>query len=97
MLMDKAQAGRYVQEDRYPLPLRPAMPDVWELWQRSKTLEWDPQTDIPWAELPVKVAAREHRSTILQPATTPSIRTGRAEHWARGGLRILLPGLRTRA
>ena len=27
------------------------MPDVWELWQRAKTLEWDPQTDIPWEEL----------------------------------------------
>src|SRR5438094_8069788 len=27
------------------------MPDVWELWQRAKTLEWDPQTDIPWEDL----------------------------------------------
>ncbi len=41
----------YLTETRYPLELTPAMPDVWELWQRAKTLEWDPQTDIPWAEL----------------------------------------------
>ena len=41
----------YIVEDRYPLPLRPAMPEVWELWQRAKTLEWDPQIDIPWDEL----------------------------------------------
>src|SRR2546428_10199696 len=41
----------YVPEQRYPLPLAPAMPDVWALWQRAKTLEWDPQTDIPWEEL----------------------------------------------
>jgi hypothetical protein len=41
----------YVREDRYPLPLQPAMPEVWELWQRAKTLEWDPQIDIPWEEL----------------------------------------------
>jgi hypothetical protein len=41
----------YVLEDRYPLELRPAMPDVRELWQRAKKLEWDPQTDIPWDEL----------------------------------------------
>jgi hypothetical protein len=41
----------YVPENRYPLPLQPAMPDVWELWQRAKTLEWDPQIDIPWEEL----------------------------------------------
>src|ERR1044071_8908064 len=27
------------------------MPDVWELWQRAKTLAGDPQTDIPWDEL----------------------------------------------
>ena len=51
MLTAAARARGYVQEDRYPLPLRPVMPDVWELWQRSKTLEWDPQTDIPWEEL----------------------------------------------
>jgi hypothetical protein len=41
----------YLAEDRYPLRLAPAMPDVWELWQRAKALDWDPQTDIPWAEL----------------------------------------------
>src|SRR5215470_12245043 len=41
----------YVSEQRYPLPLAPAMPDVWELWRRAKTLEWDPQTDIPWEDL----------------------------------------------
>src|SRR3989449_10452982 len=41
----------YVPEQRYPLSLSPAMPDVWALWQRAKTLEWDPQTDIPWEEL----------------------------------------------
>ena len=23
------------------------MPDVWELWQRAKTLEWDPETGYP--------------------------------------------------
>ena len=38
----------YLAETRYPLELAPAMPDVWELWQRAKTLEWDPETDIPW-------------------------------------------------
>ena len=41
----------YLTEARYPLELTPAMPDVWELWQRAKTLEWDPEMDIPWAEL----------------------------------------------
>jgi len=51
MLMDRAESPAYVPEDRYPLALAPQMPDVWELWQRSKTLEWDPQTDIPWEEL----------------------------------------------
>ena len=51
MLTDKETSLEYVAEDRYPLPLAPAMPDVWRLWQRAKDLEWDPQTDIPWAEL----------------------------------------------
>ena len=37
----------YLTEARYPLELAPAMPDVWELWQRAKTLEWDPEMDIP--------------------------------------------------
>ena len=41
----------YLTETRYPLELASAMPDVWELWQRAKTLEWDPETDIPWDEL----------------------------------------------
>src|SRR2546428_4774135 len=51
MLIDKERTGAYVLEQRYPLPLSSAMPDVWELWRRAKTLEWDPQTDIPWEEL----------------------------------------------
>ncbi len=51
MLTEKELARSYVAEERYPLPLKPVMPPVWELWQRSKTLEWDPQTDIPWHEL----------------------------------------------
>lgn len=51
MLTDKERTEAYVPEQRYPLPLRPAMPDVWALWQRAKTLEWDPQTDIPWEDL----------------------------------------------
>src|SRR5438093_115637 len=51
MLVDKERTEAYVPEQRYPLPLAPAMPDVWELWRRAKTLEWDPQTDIPWEEL----------------------------------------------
>src|SRR2546428_1083622 len=51
MLVDKQRAEAYVPEQRYPLPLSSAMPDVWELWQRAKTLEWDPQIDIPWDEL----------------------------------------------
>ena len=51
MLIDKETSRAYVPEERYPLPLRPAMADVWELWQRAKTLEWDPQTDIPWEDL----------------------------------------------
>ena len=51
MLVDKQRAEAYVPEQRYPLPLSSAMPDVWELWQRAKTLEWDPQTDIPWEDL----------------------------------------------
>jgi len=38
MLMEKERTGAYVPEQRYPLPLRSAMPDVWELWQRAKTL-----------------------------------------------------------
>lgn len=51
MLIEKEQARTYLPEHRYPLPLAPAMPDIWDLWQRSKSLEWDPQTDIPWEEL----------------------------------------------
>ena len=51
MLIEKERTGAYVLEQRYPLPLASAMPDVWELWQRAKALEWDPQTDIPWEEL----------------------------------------------
>src|SRR5256885_13256676 len=51
MLIERERAGAYVPEQRYPLPLASAMPDVWELWRRAKTLEWDPQTDIPWEEL----------------------------------------------
>src|SRR5437879_1477966 len=51
MLVDKQCAEAYVPEQRYPLPLSSAMPDVWELWQRAKTLEWDPQPDIPWEDL----------------------------------------------
>src|SRR5256886_10675682 len=51
MLTEKERTEAYVPEQRYPLPLRSAMPDVWELWRRAKTLEWDPQTDIPWEEL----------------------------------------------
>ena len=51
MLIEKERTGAYVLEQRYPLPLSPAMPDVWDLWRRAKTLEWDPQTHIPWEEL----------------------------------------------
>ncbi|HZC76146.1 MAG TPA: ferritin-like domain-containing protein, partial [Ktedonobacterales bacterium] len=51
MLTEKERTGAYVLEQRYPLPLSSAMPDVWELWRRAKTLEWDPQIDIPWEEL----------------------------------------------
>jgi len=51
MLTQKELVQSYVAEERYPLPLKPVLPDVWKLWQRSKTLEWDPQTDIPWHEL----------------------------------------------
>jgi hypothetical protein len=51
MLTDKENSPAYLAEDRYPLPLAPAMPDVWALWQRAKTLEWDPQTDVPWEAL----------------------------------------------
>src|SRR5262249_8638660 len=51
MLMERELSGAYVTEDRYPLLLRPAMPGVWGVLQRSKTPEWDPRTDIPWEEL----------------------------------------------
>src|SRR2546430_13329651 len=51
MLTERERTEAYVREQRYPLPLKSAMPDVWALWQRAKTLEWDPQTDIPWEEL----------------------------------------------
>jgi hypothetical protein len=51
MLTSKELARAYVPEDRYPLALAPAMHEVWELWRRSKALEWDPQTDIPWEAL----------------------------------------------
>ena len=59
MLVEKARAEGYVPEQRYPLPLSSAMPDVWELWRRAKTLEWDPQTDIPWEDLHAEVT-RNH-------------------------------------
>ena len=51
----------YVTEGRYPLPLASAMPDVWELWRRAKTLEWDPQTDIPWEDLHPERYSAEQR------------------------------------
>ncbi len=51
MLIEKDGSARYGREDRFPLLLAPAMPGVWDLWQRAKTLEWDPQTDIPWEVL----------------------------------------------
>jgi len=59
MLTVKEADGRYVREERYPLPLASAMPDVWELWQRAKTLEWDPQTDIPWELLQPEKYSKE--------------------------------------
>jgi hypothetical protein len=48
MLIEKEASAQYVREERFPLPLAPAMPSVWELWQRAKTLAWEPHTDIPW-------------------------------------------------
>jgi len=64
MLTEKERTEAYVPEQRYPLPLRSAMPDVWALWQRAKTLEWDPQTDIPWEER----RAASGRADVLEPA-----------------------------
>ena len=61
MLIDKERSEAYVPEQRYPLPLRSAMPDVWALWQRAKTLEWDPQTDIPWEDLHAERYSAEQR------------------------------------
>ena len=56
----------YPLERRYPLPLQPTMPNVWELWQRAKTLEWDPQIDIPWEELhPERYTAEQLRAAQL--------------------------------
>src|SRR5438045_1675242 len=75
----------YVPERRFPLELSSAMPEVWELWQRAKTLEWDPQTDIPWEELHPErysaeqfVAAEEilidvFKATVHK-ATNPAVR-----------------------
>ena len=51
MLVDREAAAEYVLENRFPLRLAPQMPGVWALWQRAKTLEWDPETDIPWERL----------------------------------------------
>jgi hypothetical protein len=51
MSIEKEEAAEYVRENRFPLSLASQMPSVWELWQRAKTLEWDPETDIPWARL----------------------------------------------
>src|SRR5262245_46826512 len=51
MLTETEGARAYLPEARYPLALAPAMPEGWALWQRSKTLEWDPETDIPWEDL----------------------------------------------
>jgi hypothetical protein len=70
MLTRREAEGRYLLEDRYPLPLAPVMPDVWDLWRRAKTLEWDPQTDIPWA--------------LLQPENYSSEQILAARmHWSR--------------
>lgn len=51
MLVRKEQSRDYLPEHRFPLPLAPEMPNIWDLWQRSKALEWDPLTDIPWEQL----------------------------------------------
>src|SRR5438046_5540434 len=61
MLTDKERTEAYVPEQRYPLRLASEMPDVWALWQRAKTLEWDPQTDIPWEELHPERYSAEQR------------------------------------
>src|SRR5437879_11920447 len=61
MLVDKERTEAYVPEHRYPLPVRSAMPEVWALWQRAKTLEWDPQTDIAWEELRPERYSAEQR------------------------------------
>src|ERR1700758_1921858 len=72
MLMDKERTEAYVLEQRYPLSLRSAMPDGWQLWQRAKTLEWDPQTDIPWEELrPERYSAEQRRPAQMYWSRRP--------------------------
>ncbi len=51
----------YLAEARYPLELAPAMPDVWELWQRAKTLEWDPRDGHPVGRSCIRSAIREEQ------------------------------------
>src|SRR5262249_18321008 len=88
MFTAKERTEAYVSETRYPLPLRPAMPDVWALWQRAKTLEWDPQTDIPWEELhPERYSAEQ----LLAAQVYASRRTG-GESAALSESRALLLG-----
>src|SRR5437762_13325421 len=96
MLVDKQRAEAYLPEQRYPLPLSSAMPDVWELWQRAKTLEWDPQTDIPWEDLhPERYSAEQ----LLAAQMYWSRRTGgaygaiseRPAPWLRSCLERRLP------
>ncbi|HLH21694.1 MAG TPA: ferritin-like domain-containing protein [Chloroflexota bacterium] len=36
------------EERRFPLNLRPELPDIRELWRQSNQLAWDPDRSIPW-------------------------------------------------
>ena len=65
------------------------MPDVWELWQRAKTLEWDPQTDIPVGRAPPRAlhgGADPRRAAALEPADMGRVRRHLGEPGAAAAL-----------
>lgn len=38
-----------LKEQRFPLHLKPVIPEIRHLWDSAHKTQWDPNTDIPWA------------------------------------------------
>lgn len=47
------------EEKRFPLELKPALPDIRELWDKANKHAWDPNTAIPWEQFDASKYSRE--------------------------------------